>query len=166
MARLLESFDDLYADELQDLFDAEQQLAKALPEMADATSSAVLKKQFADSGQRTKERAERVKSVLQALNRDPSGHRCKGMEGLLAEGRDRMNNEGEPHVIDAGLIVLAQKAEHYGMAGYGSVCTFANMFQRLDDARILHQALEEKRDADETLTQLAKESVNIVAHAQ
>jgi ferritin-like metal-binding protein YciE len=163
MADELATLEDLYVDELQDLYHAEQQLAGMLPEMAKRARGAGLKESFTKDAERTGRHVQRLEQVLLQLGCDPSGHQCKGMEGLLQEGRERMAKESNARVLDAGLIVMAQKAQHYEIAGYGSACTFANVLNRVEEARLLHRTLEEEKRADEEFSLLAKDTINTVA---
>lgn len=163
MATKLDTLKDLYLDELRDLYHAENQLARMLPEMEKGASADQLKAAFKTDRERTKQHVNRLERIFQELHEDPSGHACQGMEGLLQEGCDRMKRSDDAAIADAGLLVMAQKAQHYEMAGYGSACAFARMLHREEDARMLHQTLEEEKKADADFTHLAQESINLVA---
>lgn len=164
MTRLAQ-LEDLYMDELRDLYHAETQLMSTLPEMAQAATTPALRQTFQEDVDRTRQHLARLQAIFDARQQDPAGHRCKGMEGLLAEGRERLEADAEPSVLDAGLIVMAQKAQHYEMAGYGSVCEFAQILNRDDEAQLLHQTLEEEKAADQQFSQIAKRAINLTAAA-
>lgn len=163
MATKLDTLKDLYVDELRDLYHAESQLAKTLPDMANAASASELREAFKTDTERTKQHMQRLEEIFQDLKQDPSGHPCKGMEGLLRECRDRIQRSDDAAITDAGMLVMAQKAQHYEMAGYGSACSFARMLNRKQDAAKLHESLEEEKRADAEFTNLAQESINLVA---
>ena len=123
----LESLQDLYVEELKDLYSAENQLLKALPKMAKAASSPVLRTAFEDHLEETRGQVERLESIFKKLDANPKGKKCKAMEGLIEEGNEVMTEEAEPAVRDAALIAAAQRVEHYEMAGYGCVRTYARL---------------------------------------
>jgi ferritin-like metal-binding protein YciE len=165
MAWKLESLQDLYLDELRDLYHAETQLALALPEMAKAAKSDDLRRAFEEDAGRTQGHLQRLQRIFQNSKKDPSGHPCKAMEGLLQEGQDLFRAGGQNAVVDAGLIVTAQKAQHYEIAGYGSACTFARVLGRGDEEKILHQTMDEEKQADAVFTQMANRAINMAAAA-
>src|SRR3954454_9855226 len=117
----LESLETLYVEELRDIYNAENQLIKALPKMAKAASSPELKQAFEDHLEQTKEHVERLDEIFEKLDKKPTGKTCQAMKGLVEEGSEMVEHEGEEHVLDAGLIGAAQKVEHYEMASYGTV---------------------------------------------
>ena len=156
----LESLHDLYVDELRDLYSAESQLIKAIPKMAKAASSSELRDGFETHWKQTQQHAARLEQILKKLNTNPKGKKCKAMEGLLEEGKEIMEEEAEPAVMDAALIAAAQKVEHYEIASYGTVCTWADLLGQAQALRLLQQTLEEEKETDATLSQLAKETVN------
>src|SRR4029079_14922632 len=123
----LKTLHDLYVDELKDLYSAEHQLLKALPKMAKAASAPKLSKAFSDHLMETKEQVDRLETIFKELDASPKGKTCKAMEGLLEEGKDVMSEDADPTVRDAALIAAAQRVEHYEMAGYGCVRTFARL---------------------------------------
>src|SRR4029453_12713663 len=123
----LKTLKKLYTDELRDLYNAETQLLKALPKMAKAASSDDLKDAFEKHLEQTKGHVERLEQVVEALGEKPKGKTCRGMKGLIEEGSEILKEDGEESIIDAGIIVAAQKVEHYEIAGYGSVRTFAHL---------------------------------------
>lgn len=151
----LENLHDLFVHELRDLYDAENQLLKALPLMAQAAKSAQLKKAFETHQQETQEQVRRLDQVFKALGKSPEGKTCKAMQGLIAEAKELLEEDAAPTVLDAALIVAAQKVEHYEIAGYGSVCTFARVLEYHDAARVLKQTIAEEEATDKKLTELA-----------
>lgn len=158
----LNSLKDLYLEELRDLYNAETQLIKALPKMAKAASDETLKQAFEEHLEQTRTHVERLEQIFEELSESPKGKKCKAMEGLIAEGDDLMKEEGEAAVKDAGLIGSAQRVEHYEIAGYGTVRTFATILGYEDAAELLQQTLDEEGDTDERLTEIAQE-LNIEA---
>ena len=159
----LDSLHDLYVDELKDLYNAENQLLKALPKMAKAASAPKLKAAFTEHLEVTRGHVERLERVFEGLGASPKGKKCKAMEGLIEEGKEVMEEEGEDAVIDAALIGAAQRVEHYEMAGYGTVRTFAQLLGFDDAAALLQSTLDEEGEADKKLTQLAETVINVEA---
>jgi ferritin-like metal-binding protein YciE len=157
-----ETLETLYIDELKDLYNAEQQLVKALPKMAKNVESEELSEAFSNHLEETKNHVTRLEEVFQRLEENPKGKKCIGMEGLIKEGSEMMD-EFEGKVLDAGLISAAQRVEHYEIAAYGTVCTFAELLGRSDDLQLLKETLEEEKKADEKLTDLS-ETINAEAH--
>ena len=125
MIEKLETLEDLYFEELRDLYDAETQLIKALPRMAEIATSPNLRKVLLNDYELTRVHQRQLEQLFERAGRDPAGHECKGMSGLLEEQADLVLEQPEPRVLDAGLVVFAQKAQHYEMAGYGRARTFA-----------------------------------------
>lgn len=156
----LNNLQDLYVDELKDLYSAEQQLLKALPKMAKAAFAPELKDAFDKHLEQTRHQVERLEQIFTKLGHTPRGKKCVGMQGLIEEGSELLKEKAEPAVKDAGLIAAAQRLEHYEMAGYGSVRTYAEMLGFQDAARALQQTLDEEGDADHKLTQLAEGMIN------
>lgn len=154
---------DLLVQQLHDLYDAEQQLTEALPQMAQAASSPQLKNAFNEHFRQTQTHVARLEDVFRGLNCEPEGESCPAMKGLIKEGSDIISAKGDPSVRDAGLIAAAQRVEHYEMAGYGTVRTFCQHLGREDLASILQQTLEEEGQADKKLTSIAEQSINQVA---
>ena len=152
----LESLHDLFINELRDLFDAENQLIKTLPLLAKAARSEHLREAFALHLRQTKEQVRRLEQIFQAIGVSPEGKTCKAMQGLVAEAREFMQQDADPAVLDAGLIVAAQKVEHYEIAGYGSARTFARVLDYRDAERLLEQTLKEESITDEKLTEIAQ----------
>ncbi|MGQ0569351.1 MAG: ferritin-like domain-containing protein [Armatimonadota bacterium] len=158
-----ESLHDLYVSELRDLYNAENQLVKALPKMAKAASSPELRQAFEGHLKQTKGHVHRIEQIMKKLGKSPKGKRCIGMEGLIAEGKELMTDGAVPEILDAGLIVAGQKVEHYEMAAYGSVRTYAGILGDNVAHRMLQQTLNEEAEADRKLTQLAEHLINLEA---
>jgi len=159
----LNSLHDLYVEELKDLYNAENQLLKALPRMAKKASSPELKSAFTEHLAVTQKQVERLVQIFEELGVSPKGKKCKAMEGLLEEGKEVIEEDGDPAVLDAALIAAAQRVEHYEMAGYGCVRTFANLLGYVDSAALLQETLDEEGEADQKLTELAETVINIKA---
>jgi len=156
----LDTLKTLYIDELRDLYNAENQLLKALPKMAKGASSEDLKDAFEKHLEQTKSHVERLEEVYQEIGETPKSKTCKAMKGLIEEGSEILKEDGEESVIDAGIIVAAQKVEHYEIASYGSVRTFAQLLGKDRSAELLQTTLDEESETNETLNQLAEEIVN------
>ena len=159
----LETLQDLYIHELKDLYSAENQLIKALPKMAKAAKNQELAAGFQEHLEQTKEHAARIEKILARHKKSTRGSRCKGMEGIIAEGAEMVEEQADPEVKDAGLIAAAQRVEHYEMAGYGTARTYAEMLGDNEAAKLLQSTLQEEVVTDEKLTKLAKSAVNIAA---
>jgi ferritin-like metal-binding protein YciE len=158
----MEDLQDLFVEELRDLYSAENQLIKALPRMAKAATHDELKQAFQTHLEQTRTHAERLEQICQRLGAKAKGKKCKGMEGLIEEGKEMME-EAEDDVLDAALISAAQRVEHYEIAGYGCVRTYAKLLGDEESARILQQTLDEEGQTDKLLTQLAESSINVEA---
>jgi ferritin-like metal-binding protein YciE len=152
-----ESLKDLYVDELKDLFSAETQLTKALPKLAKAATSEELRTAFEEHLEQTKGHVERLEEIFESLEEKPTGKKCVGMEGLVKEGAEVMQEDFEEEVMDAALIGAAQRVEHYEIAAYGTVRTFAELLGESDHVELLEQTLEEEKETDEKLTELSKD---------
>ena len=161
----LDSLETLWVEELRDIYNAENQLLKALPKMAKKASAPELKQAFQEHLDQTKEHVERLEEIFEKLDKKPAGKTCKAMKGLLEEGSELLEEEGEESVLDAGIIAAAQKVEHYEIASYGAVRAWANMLGEEDAAEILQQTLDEEGETDKRLTELAEEIVNVEATA-
>ena len=159
----LETLKDLYLHELKDLFSAEQQLVKALPKMAKAASNKELAGGFQTHLEQTKEHAQRLQQILTSHKATTRGPKCKGMEGIVAEGAEMIEEEADDEVKDAGLISAAQRVEHYEMAGYGTAHAYAELLGDQEGARLLQTTLDEERQTDEKLSKLAKSAINVAA---
>jgi len=156
---------DLYIDELKDLYNAENQLVKALPKMARAASSDELRRGFEEHLEQTKGHVQRLEKIFQALGESPKGKKCKGMEGLIEEGSEVMEEDYEGSVLDAALIGAAQRVEHYEIAGYGTVRSMAETLGESNHVSLLEETLEEEKETDEKLSELAAE-INTTAKAR
>jgi ferritin-like metal-binding protein YciE len=156
----LNSLNKLYLEELRDLYSAETQLVKALPKMAKGASSDELKEAFESHLEQTKEHVERLTEIFDRLEEKPTGKTCQAMKGLIEEGSEMLEQEGEESVIDAGLIAAAQRVEHYEIAAYGTVRTFANLLGEDEAADLLQQTLDEEGETDKQLSELAEGIVN------
>jgi ferritin-like metal-binding protein YciE len=154
----------LYIDELKDLYNAENQLVKALPKMAKAVSSDELRQGFEEHLEQTKSHVQRLEKIFQALGESPKGKKCKGMEGLIEEGSEVMEEDYEGSVMDAALIGAAQRVEHYEIAGYGTVRTMAETLGESEHVSLLEETLQEEKETDEKLTELASQ-INTEANA-
>lgn len=159
------SLHDLYVSELKDLYNAETQLLKALPKMAKASTSDELRTAFEEHLEETRGQVERLDKIFKELGINPKGKKCKAMEGLIEEGKELLEEEAEPTVLDAGLIAAAQRVEHYEMAGYGCVRTFATLLGYEQAADLLQETLDEEGAADKKLTELAETIINVEAQA-
>lgn len=161
----LKTLHDLYVDELKDLYNAENQLLKALPKMAKAASDPQLAQAFTDHLEETTGHVDRLEKIFKKLDASPKGKKCKAMEGLLEEGKDLMAEDADPSVMDAALIAAAQRVEHYEMAGYGCVRTYARLLGYEEAADLLQETLDEEGTADKKLTDLAETVINAEAVA-
>jgi ferritin-like metal-binding protein YciE len=159
----LETLQDLYIHELKDLYSAEQQLIRALPKMAKAANNQELVAGIEKHLDQTKEHAGRLEKILSAHKQSTRGTKCKGMQGIIAEGAEMIEEEADPEVKDAGLIAAAQRVEHYEIAGYGTARTYAELVGDKDAAKLLQTTLSEEEETDKTLTKLAKSAINIAA---
>ena len=147
---------ELYIDELRDIYNAENQLVKALPKMAKAATSDDLRAGFAEHLEQTKEHVQRLEQIFAELDKKPAGKKCKGMEGLVEEGKE-MIDEQEGEVLDAGLISAAQRVEHYEIAAYGSLIALAKQLGEMAAVKLLGDTLKEEKATDEKLSLLAEE---------
>ena len=148
---------ELYIDELKDLYNAENQLVKALPKMAKAASSEKLRAGFEEHLEQTKGHVSRLEQIFESLEESPKGKKCKGMAGLVEEGSEIIDGDIEDGLKDAGLIGAAQRVEHYEIAAYGTVRAFAETLGQSEHASLLEKTLEEEKETDEKLTELAKQ---------
>ena len=161
----METLRDLYVDELKDLYSAENQILKALPRMIKVSSHPQLKKAFANHERQTRQHVKRLERICKSLGVSPKGKKCEGMEGLLKEGKSLIAEKPEPDVLDAGLISAAQHVEHYEMAGYGTVRTWARLLGYEEQAEILQQTLNEEGETDHLLTAIAESGINVDAES-
>ena len=159
----IETLRDLYVEQLHDLYSAETQLVAALPKMAKAASNSQLQTAFKDHLKQTEGHVTRLEQIFQALGVKAKDQKCKGMEGLIIEGEEMIKMKGDKAAIDAGLIAAAQRVEHYEMAGYGCVRTYAQQLGDQTSMQLLQQTLDEEGKADKKLTQLAETMINLEA---
>jgi ferritin-like metal-binding protein YciE len=152
-----DSLRELYIDELKDLYSAETQLVKALPKMAKAASNDQLRQGFEEHLRQTSEHVSRLEQIFEALEEKPTGKKCVGMEGLVKEGSDIIKEDFSDEVKDAGIIGAAQRVEHYEIAAYGTVRAFAELLGENEHVSLLEETLNEEKETDEKLTQLAEE---------
>jgi len=152
-----ESLRELYVNELKDLYNAETQLVKALPKMAKASSNAELRQGFEEHLRQTSEHVSRLEQIFEMLGEKATGKKCLGMEGLVKEGAETMSEDYEDALMDAAIIGAAQRVEHYEIAGYGTVRAFAELLGENEHVSLLEQTLEEEKQTDEKLTQLAEQ---------
>jgi ferritin-like metal-binding protein YciE len=156
------SLKELFVDELKDLYSAENQLVKALPKMAKAATDPDLKAGFEGHLKQTQGHVSRLERIMKSLGESPNGKKCKGMEGLIKEGAELIGEDPGDEELDAGLISAAQRVEHYEMAGYGCVATYAKLLGEDQAVTLLRQTLEEEKETDKKLTQLAQH-INVEA---
>lgn len=160
----VENLQQLFVEQLRDLYDGEQQITEALPKLIEKASNPQLKSALQEHLEITERQIERLDEIFEELNEDADGETCKGMKGVIKEGDDLVGKADDPAVRDASIITSAQRVEHYEIAGYGTVKTYARQLGKQDFARILEEILNEEKEADQKLTQLA-ESINIEAKA-
>jgi ferritin-like metal-binding protein YciE len=158
----LKSLRDLYVDELKDLYSAEKQLVKALPKMVKNATNAQLRQAFSDHLEETEGHVQRLEQIFEELDERPGGKKCVGMEGLIEEAKELLEEDAEEEVLDAGLISKAQHVEHYEIAGYGTVRTYARLLGLDEQAELLQETLDEEGAADKKLTMLSQ-TVNVEA---
>src|ERR1700733_8598044 len=148
------SLKELYLEELKDLFSAENQLTKALPKMAKAASSDELRQGFEEHLEQTRGHIERLQQIFEMLGEKGTGKKCLGMEGLVKEGAEIIGEDFGEAMMDSALISAAQRVEHYEIAGYGTVITFAELLGESEQASLLKKTLQEEKETDEKLTEL------------
>jgi ferritin-like metal-binding protein YciE len=156
----LDSLRTLWIEELRDLYNAETQLVKALPKMAKKASNPELREAFENHLEETRNHVERLDEIFSRLGKKPTGKTCQAMKGLIEEGSELMQEDGPSSVIDAGIICAAQKVEHYEIAGYGTVRTWASILGEDEAEDLLQETLDEEGAADDTLTEVAEGIVN------
>ena len=162
----LGSLHELYVTELRDLYNAEKQLLKALPKMARAASDPTLAAAFEEHLGVTETQVDRLDRIFKQLGERPTGKKCVAMEGLIEEGKELLEKDAEPAVLDAALIAAAQKVEHYEIAGYGCVRTYARLLGYEDAAELLQETLDEEGETDKKLTELAESVINVEAEEE
>jgi ferritin-like metal-binding protein YciE len=157
-----EALKELYVDELKDIYNAEHQLVKALPKMAKASTSEQLRTGFEEHFEQTRDHVQRLEQIFKELGEKPTGKKCKGMEGLVAEGQEMMEEDFDDDVMDAALISAAQRVEHYEIAAYGTVRTYAELLGEENAVKLLEQTLEEEKETNQKLSDLASD-INVKA---
>jgi ferritin-like metal-binding protein YciE len=160
MSMKLDSLRTLWVEEMRDLYNAENQLLKALPKLAKTASTPELKQAFESHLEETRTHVERLDEIFDKLGKKPGGKTCKAMKGLVEEGSEMMQQDGPDSVIDAGIIAAAQRVEHYEIAGYGAARTFASILGEDEAEDLLQETLDEEGAADEKLTEIAESIVN------
>lgn len=159
----MENLQDLMKEDLKDLLNAENQIVKALPKMIKSASNEQLQQAFEDHLEETKGHVERLEQVMEMLGMPARGKTCKAMQGLLEEGKELMEEDAEEDVMDAALIGAAQKVEHYEIATYGTLCTYADLLGLQDAKKLLGQTLDEEKKTDQKLSELAESVINLQA---
>lgn len=158
----INSLHDLYIDELRDLYDAENQLIKALPKMAEASTASELRRGFEEHLEQTRGHAQRLEQIFERLGEKAKGKKCKGMEGIVKEGSEVLDDDMNQETRDAAIIGAAQRVEHYEIAGYGTARTHADLLGFDEDSRLLEETLDEEKETDQKLTDLG-ENINVEA---
>ncbi|MEA2712587.1 MAG: hypothetical protein QOK27_548 [Gemmatimonadales bacterium] len=161
----LDSLESLFIEELRDIYNGEKQILRALPKMAKAAESAELSQAFTKHLKETQGHVQRLEKILRELDQAVRGKQCKGMMGLLEEGKEKLEEDGDAAVLDAALIASAQKVEHYEIAAYGCLRTYAQLLGYDQVAKLLEQTLAEEEAADKKLTQLGEGGINEAAAA-
>ena len=156
----IETLEDLFLEQVEDLYDAEKRLVKALPKMAEATTSLTLRQAFESHLMETEGHVTRLENIFRTLGQDPKARTCDAMKGLISEGEDVIGDIDQSALRDAGLIAAANRVEHYEIAAYGSARTFADILGLSEAAMLLEQTLQEEKKADRKLTQLAESMIN------
>ena len=159
----METLQELLVEELKDIYNAEQQLLKAMPRMVKKATSAQLRRAFETHMKETEAQVGRLEEVFEALGEKAKGKKCHAMQGLLEEAKEMMGEDMDDDVMDAALISAAQKVEHYEIASYGTVRTWAQLLGNKQAARLLQQTLDEEGKTDKLLSQLAESGINIEA---
>ena len=158
----INSLRELYVEQLRDLYDAENQLIKALPKMAKEATSDELRQGIEEHLEQTRGQAERLEQIFEQLGEKAKGKKCKGMQGLIEEGQETLEEDMEEDTKDAAIIAAAQRVEHYEISGYGTARTYANLLGENEAAELLEQTLQEEKETDQKLNQLAEE-INVEA---
>ena len=154
---------DLYIEELRDIYDAENQIIKVLPQLAKAATDEELRTAFEEHLEQTREQVSRLEKIFESEGVSPKGKKCQGITGIIEEAKEIIDADIEPEILDAALIGAAQRVEHYEIAAYGCVCTYAKILGNEEDADMLQQTLDEEKETDENLTDLAESSINVEA---
>lgn len=156
----IETMDDLFLEQIEDLYDAEQRLVKALPKMAEASTSAQLRQAFESHLEQTRGHVRRLETIFREIGKDAKAETCDAMKGLIEEGEDLIDDIENTTLRDAGLIAAANRVEHYEIAGYGSAKAFAQKLGLNNAVTLLEQTLQEEKEADRKLTSLAENVIN------
>jgi ferritin-like metal-binding protein YciE len=154
------SLQDLFQHHMQDIYYAEKKLTKALPKMAKSANAPRLRSAFEEHLEQTKEHVKRLEQVFKQMGQKPDGTTCEAIDGIIKECEELMSETEDGEALDAGLIAAAQAAEHYEIARYGTLATWAKALDMGEAQKILHETLEEEKQTDEKLTSLAKEQIN------
>jgi len=163
----LNTLRDLYVHELKDIYSAEKQILKALPKMIQKASEEELKNALEDHRQVTEQQVGRLEEIFSKLDESTTfRQKCKGMEGLLEEGSDLLEEDAPEQILDAGIIGAAQRVEHYEIAAYGTVIAFARLLGEDRAVRLLEETLNEEKEADEKLTEIAESTINLEAESE
>jgi ferritin-like metal-binding protein YciE len=157
------SLEDLFLEQIEDLYDAEHRILGALPKMIEAARDPDLRRALDQHLAETRNQVERLDRIFRGLNKAPERETCEAMKGLIREGEDMAGAKGSPEVRDAAIIAAAQRVEHYEMAGYGTARSLAQSLGHSEAARLLEATLQEEKNADQTLTRVAERSVNVHA---
>jgi ferritin-like metal-binding protein YciE len=152
----IESLEELFVEELKDLYNAEKQLVRALPKMAKAASSGELRQAFTEHLEQTKNQVTRLEQVFETVDEKAKSKTCKGMQGLIEEGQEAMEEDAEEQLGDLAIIAAAQKVEHYEIAGYGTMRTFAQKLGNKEAEKLLQATLKEEEEADKRLTTISE----------
>ena len=159
----MDSLEKLFIEQLKDIYNAEKQIVRALPRMAKAATDEELQEAFTTHLRQTEKQVERLEEIFKEIGKPPQGKKCVGMEGVLEEGKELLQEDTEEEVLDAGLIGAAQKVEHYEMAAYGCLKTYARLLGHDKAVRLLEETLKEEKEADKILTEIAERSINVEA---
>lgn len=162
----METLQDLYVEGLKDLYSAENQILKAMPQMIKKSTDPKLKKAFTKHEKQTRQQVKRIERICKELGEKPTGKKCSGMEGLIKEAKELIQERPDKDVLDAGLIAAAQHVEHYEIAGYGTMRTYARLLGFENQAALLQQTLDEEFETDKLLSALAESSINLDAVSQ
>jgi ferritin-like metal-binding protein YciE len=156
----MKTMEDMFHALLQDVYFAEKQLTKALPKMAKEADDSELKKAFSDHLKETEGHIERLEKAFDMIDKPARGKKCEAIIGIIEEGKEVIEEADDEQILDAGLIASGQAAEHYEIARYGTLCAWAKLLGKPQIAHLLHETLEEEKNADELLTRIAEKSVN------
>jgi ferritin-like metal-binding protein YciE len=159
----IDNLEKLFVEQLKDIYNAEKQITKALPKMAKAATDEELQKAFQQHLRQTETHIQRLEEIFKDLGKNPQGKRCVGMEGVIGEGKELLEEDVEDDVLDAGLIGAAQKVEHYEIASYGCLKTYASLLGNDRAAELLETTLNEEKQTDQLLTEIAERSINVEA---